>query len=205
MDTCASTAPVIVLLAAGEGRRFGGIKQLAEVGGQTMLRHAAQSAFDTGLAVIVVTGAHAARTEPLLADLPVHVLRHAGWREGLGSSLAAGMRHLLHHRPQASAVLVCLADQPLIDAATLRALIDRHEHLPGRIIASSHAGKAGPPALFPRDCFEALLASSGDQGARTLLVTEANRVTVLDQANGMDVDTPADLAQACDAWLASRR
>ncbi len=195
-----STAPVIVLLAAGEGRRFGGIKQLAPIGGQPMLRGAAQVAQATGLAVIVVTGAHAATTEPLLTDLAVHVVRHEGWREGMGSSLAAGMRHVLVHNPRASGVLVCLADQPLIDAAALRALIDHHARLPAQIVATSHDGKAGPPALFPHDCFPALLACSGDRGARALLVAEAKRVTVLDQASGIDVDTPADLARARDAW-----
>lgn len=199
-----STAPVIVLLAAGEGRRFGSIKQLAPIGGQPMLRGAAQAAQATGLAVIVVTGAHAATTEPLLTDLTVHIVRNEGWRDGMGSSLAAGMRHVLAHHPRASGLLVCLADQPLIDTAALRELIDHHTRLPAQIIATSHDGKAGPPALFPHDCFPALAACSGDHGARALLAAEAKRVTVLHRASSIDVDTPLDLARARDAWPPAR-
>lgn len=198
------TAPVIVLLAAGEGRRFGGIKQLAPIGGQPMLRGAVQVAQGTGLAVIVVTGAHAANTEPLLSDLCVDVVRNEHWPEGMGSSLATGMRHALVHYPHASGVLVCLADQPLIDAAALHALIDHHARRPAQIVATSHDGKAGPPALFPHDCFPALLACSGDHGARALLVAEAKRVTVLDHAGSVDVDTPADLVRAREAWPPGR-
>jgi len=53
------SAPVIVLLAAGEGRRFGGTKQLADIDGETMVHRAARTAIATGVELIVVTGAHA--------------------------------------------------------------------------------------------------------------------------------------------------
>ncbi|HET6432808.1 nucleotidyltransferase family protein [Dyella sp.] len=200
-----ASAPVIVLLAAGEGRRFGSAKQLAEVGGQAMLRRAVETAQATGLAVIVVTGAHAEAVEPLLADLPVQRLHHAQWREGMGSSLAAGMCHLRRHHPQASAVLVCLADQPLIDITILRAVLAEHGRVPERIVAVRHGDTAGPPALFPRQYFDVLAASSGDRGARALLAAEADRVSMIERANALDIDTPADLDRARRAWLAQQR
>ena len=192
----AQHAVVIVLLAAGEGRRYGGIKQLAEINGQPMVRHAARVALGTGAPVLVVTGAHAEQVEATLDDLPLEIIRHDGWADGIGSSLAAGIRHLHGVFPAASAALLCLADQPLVDTAALSRMLQRQHAAPQRILASDHAGSAGPPALFPRDCFATLMGLSGSRGAHAVLEREADRVDLIsvDVEAGLDVDTAEDLA-----------
>ena len=87
-------SPVILLLAAGEGLRFGGIKQLAEIQGEPMVRRAARCALEQDIPVVVVTGAYAEQVEAVLDDLPLRLIRYDGWHEGMGSSLAAGVRYL---------------------------------------------------------------------------------------------------------------
>lgn len=188
-------SPVILLLAAGDGSRFGGAKQLADIAGEPMVRRVARMLLETHAPVLVVTGAHAVGVEAVLDDLPLGVVRCGDWQRGMGNSLAAGMRALTRAFPHASAVLICLADQPLLDTATLHTMLQRHQVAAERILATGHDRAQGPPVLFPRDCFAALAALSGSYGARGLLKAEASRVEVFTAPSGIDVDTQEDLNQ----------
>ncbi|WP_458068452.1 nucleotidyltransferase family protein [Rhodanobacter sp. BL-MT-08] len=193
MTELGDSAPVIVLLAAGESRRFGGIKQLADIDGETMVHRAARTALATGAELIVVTGAHAEQVSAALADLPLRLVRHAGWADGMGSSLAAGIRVVVDHFPQATGALLCLADQPLLETSCYTRMLERHQQQPGRILATKQNGVAGPPALFPQDCFAELMQWSGDRGAQALFGREPERVEIFAWPDIIDVDTPADL------------
>lgn len=195
MSTPDITSPTILLLAAGEGSRFGGAKQLADVGGEPMVRRVARTLLETGMPVLAVTGAYAGDVEAVLKNLPLHLLRCEDWPLGMGRSLAAGMRESMRLFRHASGVLVALADQPLLDAELLRAMFRRHAQAPDRILATVQRGTQGPPALFPRDCFEALAALSGPHGARALLQRDASRVELFKMRDAIDVDTHEDLKQ----------
>lgn len=194
----------IVLLAAGAGERYGSIKQLAPIEGEPMLRHVARGLLELGTPMVVVTGAHAAEVETALTGLPVAIERHAGWADGMGSSLAAGIRRAATDHPGASGALLCLADQPLLDIALLRRMLARHRVAANAILATTRDGADGPPVLFPRDCFATLARWSGPRGARALLAREAQRVERFATSTTLDVDTPADLQSVRHA-LAARR
>lgn len=184
---------VIVLLAAGEGRRFGSLKQLADIDGEPMVRRSARQAIDSGAPVIVVTGADAERVESALIGLSVHIVRNTAWAKGMGSSIALGVGELSRHFPQVTGALLCLADQPMIEQALFQALLTRHQAAGDRILASEHVGVTGPPVLFPRDCFQTLMNWSGAEGANALLRQESARVERFSNHGGSDVDTPDDL------------
>lgn len=192
-----TSPPAIVLLAAGEASRFGSLKQLAPIGGEPMVRRAALQALACGVPVLVVLGAGADRIAPVLADLPLQQVVHPGWRDGMGSSLAAGVRAVQATYPNASGVLVMLADQPRLGTPLLAHLIDRHAQAPTQIIATAQAGRAGPPVLFPHADFNALAATRGPHGARDWLQREAARVLLVEPsgcgADLGDIDTPDDL------------
>lgn len=194
-------APVIVLLAAGEGSRFGGAKQLAEIAGEPMLRRVTRVLLRTDLPIIVVTGAHADAVEAVIDDLPLSMIRCEDWQLGMGQSLATGVRELTRAFPQASAALVCLADQPLMNDELLRTVLQRHANAPDRVLAAAQQGVLGPPVLFPRDCFDTLGRLSGTYGARDVLKEHAARVETFVFDAGIDVDTPEDMARV-QAWLA---
>jgi CTP:molybdopterin cytidylyltransferase MocA len=194
-------SPVILLLAAGEGQRYGGIKQLADIHGEPMVRRAARAALSHGVPVIVVIGAHAEKVQAVLDDLPLQIIHHDDWHQGMGSSLAAGVRYLHANYPQVSAALLCLADQPLLEAALFRQMLHRHAQAPERLLITEQNGVSGPPVLFPSDCFEALMTWSGPRGAYALIEREAARVERVASLSGIDVDTPQDLQRVRD-WLA---
>ncbi len=87
-----------VVLAAGGSIRFGQPKQLAIFQGEPLVRRIVTAAKDAGCApVVVVVGADAAEITPVLAGLSVSIIEHPNWSNGLGSSIAVGVKHADHH------------------------------------------------------------------------------------------------------------
>ncbi len=182
----------MLVLAAGESRRFGSPKQLVRLNGRPMLHRAVAVASQiAGNAVTVVLGAHAEQLAPLLRHSTASVLVNRHWNEGMGSSLREGVRAL---PSTCEAVLIMLADQPKVSAPDLGRLAAAWHNHPQSIVAASFAGRCGAPAVFPRECFSDLLQLRGDQGARNLFERYSTRLVrvPLPQA-AIDIDTPEDL------------
>ena len=187
-----------VVLAAGASSRLGMPKQLLVHEGEALVRRAARAAILAGAdPVLVVLGADASRVRAALDGLAgVHVVENERWSDGLASSLAAGVRALLVAAP-VDAVLVTLADQPLVGATELSALLARlGDGDDDRIVAAEYAGTIGVPAVIGREHADALLALSGDRGAGAWLRSQGDRVARVPMpAAAMDVDTPDDAAR----------
>ena len=181
-----------VLLAAGGSSRFRASKQLAQYRGRSLLRHAATTAAEAlGPGVHVVLGADADAARAELDGLDVRIVVHAHWREGLASSLKAGIRALPH---TCGAALIMLCDQPRVDAGTLRRLLAAWSLAPQRLIACGYAGTLGAPAIVPRPFFPEVYALTGDRGAKALLQRHREEtICVPAPEAALDVDTPADL------------
>ena len=194
---------VAVLLAAGEGRRFGGLKQLATVEGEPMIRRVARTLLRLGGPLLVVTGSGGEAVAGALAGLMLTGVPNPHWRDGLGTSLGVGIRAVRERFPGAQAALVCLADHPLLDVRSLQAVLDRHASAPERILAGDHAGTPGPPVLLPADCIDELAAWHGERGAQAWLRQQGSRVECLSLELD-DVDTTADLVRV-QQRLARRR
>jgi molybdenum cofactor cytidylyltransferase len=184
--------PWVVLLAAGGSRRFGAPKQLARIGGESLLRRSARVALAAAPAgCAVVLGARAVHLARELEDLPVTTVINRRWQSGLGGSLAIGVAAL----PRAArAALVLLADQVSVGPADLELLCAAWRAAPTAIVAARSGGVVGPPAVFPRRYFPILRRLRGDQGARELLRAGKRRVVVLElAAASTDIDRPLDL------------
>jgi len=181
-----------VVLAAGPARRFGSAKQLARVAGQPLLYTAVARAYEvTGNALVVVLGAEAAKLAPLLAHFPGSVIVNHEWREGLASSIRAGVARL---PPGCNGVLLLLADQAAVTADDLGRLAGTWRRQPQYIAAALYAGTLGAPAIFPRSMFRELTELRGDAGARPLLRRNPELVVSVPMPNAaIDVDTPEDL------------
>jgi CTP:molybdopterin cytidylyltransferase MocA len=192
--------PAILLLAAGAGRRFGGAKLLAAVAGRPLLLHALALAQELGVLTHVVLGAEAERLQSLLPEGTLPIV-HAGWAEGLGSSLAAGVRALPDDCP---GVLVLLADQPALRVAALRALIACWQRDPTQVCCARYDDKPGVPAIFPRRLFGELAALCGDRGAKPILQREASLERQLDMPEAsIDIDRGEDLMALAESLRAS--
>jgi molybdenum cofactor cytidylyltransferase len=181
-----------IVLAAGASTRFGSPKQLVRIGGRPLLHTVVTRAAEvTGNALIVVLGAGAAQLAPLLKHSPGAVIVNRHWREGLASSIRAGVARL---PPSCDGVLLVLADQAAVTTDDLRRLAGTWRRRPQCIAAALYAGTAGAPAIFPRSVFRELAALRGDAGARSILRRSPDRlVRVPMPAAEIDLDTPEDL------------
>lgn len=184
--------PWVVLLAAGASRRFGRPKQLARIGGESLLRRMARVALASDTAgCVVVLGARAARLRSELQGLAVAVAVNPRWRSGLSTSLAAGLKAVPGKAP---AALVLLADQAAVGPADLELLLSAWRAAPRTPVAARVAGRFGPPVVLPRRLFTPLARLRGDRGARELLQDPSLRTIGVElPAAGRDVDRPADL------------
>ena len=181
-----------IVLAAGASTRFGSAKQLVRLAGRPLLHTVVTRASEvTGNALIVVLGSGAAQLAPLLKHSPGSVVINQEWREGLASSIRAGVARL----PAAcSAVMLLLADQAAVTAEDLKRLAGSWRKQPQHIAAALYSGSCGAPAIFPRSSFRSLSELRGDTGARALLVRNSDRVVRVPMPSAaVDVDTPEDL------------
>ena len=196
MSASGPASPGALVLAAGAASRMGEPKQLSVHEGEPLVCRAASAAVQAGAhPVIVVLGAHAALVAPALASLRgATLLVHDDWRDGLASSLAAGLRALLA-ASACDAILITLADQPLVTADALRALLAAFS-TERRIVAAEYGDGVGVPVVVGREHAAELMALTGDRGAGAWLRTHDADVTRLPlPAAEVDVDTPADLAR----------
>ncbi|MBS1879678.1 MAG: nucleotidyltransferase family protein [Actinobacteria bacterium] len=183
---------VAVVLAAGEGRRFGGRKQLAPLAGRPLLEHAlAAAAAGPADGTVLVIGADAEEVEAGVELGAATVVRCVDWERGQGASLRAGLAAL---EPEVAAALVTLGDEPFLPAeAAARLLAARRPGLAA--LRAGYSGRPGHPVLIERELFAPLLAAPADAQPAAVL-REAGIATVEcgDLGDPADVDTPAQLA-----------
>jgi len=199
-----------VLLAAGQGSRFGRPKALVELDGQTLAERGV-SLLQAGGAdpVLIVTGAAQVELGPASK---VRTVRNGEWRTGMGSSLRAALRALADPDvgpevgPEVGAAVVALADQPLVGATAVRHLIAAYQ-AGATVAVAAYDGKPRNPVLLAREHWPEVIAmATGDQGARAFLRARPDLVTLVecgDTGRPDDIDTPADLERIAVSWPGS--
>jgi CTP:molybdopterin cytidylyltransferase MocA len=214
-----------VLLAAGEGSRFGRPKALVELDGQTLAERGIHMLLAGGAdPVLVVTGAAQIELAPKDPKTPkdpkaskdpqapgheIHTVYNGEWRTGMGSSLRAALRALSQAGkpdaaersaavlpPDVAAVVVALADQPLVGAEAVARLIAAHR-AGASVAVAAYQGQPRNPVLLAREHWpEVIATATGDQGARAFLRARPDLVTLIecgDTGRPDDIDTTADL------------
>lgn len=191
-----------LILAGGAGRRFGGGKLAADLGGAPLVRRVADRVAAAGFdETLLVTGADAAQVRAATAGLPLRIVHAADWAEGMAATLRAGIAAL---STEARGACVFLGDMPLVPTGICRDLTAAAERA-GYAARVRLQGEPGHPAAFTRAAFADLMALEGDRGATALLRQRPEAVAYLDTADSgalLDVDTPEDLAATARAWNA---
>ena len=185
-----------VLLAAGSGSRLGGKpKSLLELGGVPLIRRQLIALSGAGVdEVVVVLGHHADAIEASVRDFPVTLARNPSPDDGQASSVRTGLQALAG---KLDAVVVALADQPMVNAQDITDLISAFKKRgAAQMVVPRVAGEPGNPVIFEAALRDEWLA--GDLNAACRRWREANpeRVHWFDTDNSryrVDIDTPEDL------------
>lgn len=182
-----------VVLAAGSSTRFGRVKQLEPFNGLSLAANAIRKTESVcGARSVLVLGkewqAIAASCEPLAGFFVIN----DEYEQGLATSIACGIRAVADN---ADGILLMLADLPLVTTEHLQNLLAAWEDSPRSIVASEFEDTLGPPVVFPRIDFDALLRLSGDRGARPVIDANLERVLpIACEEAAFDIDRPEDLA-----------
>ncbi|MDZ4130215.1 MAG: nucleotidyltransferase family protein [Hydrogenophaga sp.] len=169
MNTPTASQPLrtgVLILAAGAGRRMGGrAKCLLQVQGQSLLERLVCAVRGLGLHTpVLVLGHHAAEIQAHLAHWPEHLtprqVVNPAPEDDPASSLHTGLRAL---DADVQAVMVLLADQPLINAADIGAVLGAFQRRPAgsKVLVPTVDGVPGHPVMFDAAVRADLLAAPG--------------------------------------------
>ena len=184
---------VVLIMAAGASRRMKGIKQLLPWKNSNFLTETINTVQKSkARTVSVVLGSNAERIEREcnLNQLGVNVIINPNWDEGLGNSIAIGVKGILRKFYDLDGILICLADQPLLTTEYFDSIIRQFKKDTSKIVATNYGKRVGVPALFPQFLFNELKCLNGDQGARDILENNIKKIVSIDAHNRqLDIDT----------------
>ena len=184
----------LIILAAGKASRMGKPKQLLTYQGSSLISHAVKIALNSICkSVVVVLGAYAEQIKPEINKLPVQIIENPDWETGMSSSIRAGISAINQNNHNLDAVIIALADQPLISEAVFNQLIEKYQDTNNKIIAAAYDDIVGVPALFNQTLFSELMDIEGDRGAKSLMGKYQDEVlTIPIPEAAIDIDTQDD-------------
>ena len=186
-----------IVLAAGGSTRMGQPKALLTIGagGQTFLNRILRTLDAAAIEeVIVVLGTEAGVVEQAaIAGPRVRFVQNPRPERGQLSSLLEGLR--VADRPGVEAVMVTLVDVPLVEAATVRTLVDAYRNRRPPVTRPVSGARHGHPVIFDRAVFDEIRRADEAIGVKSVLRAHAGEileVPVDDEGAFSDIDTPED-------------
>ncbi len=181
----------LIIPAAGLSRRHPPNKLLLPLEGETVIQRSVARFIEAPCEILVILGHQAERLERCLSECygdRVRLVRNPRYREGLASSLRAG---ILAARGEADYLAFCGGDRPFIRHDTVIRLFDRVAELRPRILRPVCEGRPGQPCFFSAEFRSELLELEGDTGGRRVLERHAEEtleVEVEDRGTVRDMD-----------------
>lgn len=183
----------MVMLAAGNSRRFGGNKLLYEVDGTPMYVHALEQLIrvkkereeqqkETDLKITVVTQYE--KIAETANEKRIQVLFNPHPEQGISSSIKIG----LEANQEADAVLFTVSDQPWLSWKTISALINTFCNSEKGIACVSYQEKMGNPCIFRKKYYEELLALNGDKGGKKVMMRYLEDTLILEVSDGRELE-----------------
>lgn len=183
-----------IVLAAGQSRRMGQPKLVLPWGKHTVIEQVVGTLFSAEIQkIVVVTGGARDLVEAALSGSEVTFAHNPDYDQSeMLRSLQVGIRAL---PADCQALLVVLGDQPLIEAAVVRAVVDLFLSTNASIVIPSYQMRRGHPWLVKRSHWDELLSMSSDQTMHQFIQAHRDEIAyvIVDTASILqDMDTPED-------------
>jgi molybdenum cofactor cytidylyltransferase len=182
----------VVILAAGFSSRMKQLKPLLPLGDATVTDFAVSTFQSLGVEVILVVGNRKEEVISGIKSRGVTIVNNPDFEKGMFSSIQAGIKQI-QKEPQAFFILP--VDIPLVEAATIKTIMDAGVAHPQSIIYPTFTGKRGHPPLIPTGLIPEVLAWKQDGGLKAYLKSKeqlAINIPVNDSFILFDIDTPED-------------
>ena len=181
----------LIMLAAGNSRRFGSNKLLYEIGGVPMylrtLHKLQKAASELGnCEIIVVTQYEEIASKA--QESGVRVLINSHPERGISSSMQIG----LAAAKESAACLFIVSDQPWLTTETIVNLVHKFQSEHKGMACTLLNDKTGNPCIFSRKYYQELQEITGDKGGKQIINRHPEDVAYLeieDAKELVDVDT----------------
>ena len=185
-----------IVPAAGLSSRMGQNKLLMPFAGKSLIERAVDTLMTSGVdEIVVVLGHEANLVRSRLEGKSVHFVDNPDYRAGLSTSVRAGMEAA----PKgADAMMIYLADQPLLEADEVRRLVlafAEAKRAGKSIVVPFFCNKRGNPVILDASYREMVLDVVGDAGCRRIIKRHPEQVFAVQMETDhvvRDVDTPED-------------
>jgi molybdenum cofactor cytidylyltransferase len=183
-----------VVLAAGQSRRMGRPKMVLPWGTTTVIGQVADVLNHAGIdPIVVVTGGAKSQVVSALEGLPVTTIHNPFY---LQSEMLISLQLGLKAMPDdVSAVLVCLGDQPQIEAEVVKLVAAYYRETKMPLVIPSFQMRRGHPWLVDRYLWEAILSLDPESNLRQFLQMHQDKIAYVTVSTGSilkDLDTPED-------------
>ncbi len=153
----------VLILAAGEGKRMGRIKQLMDFGGSTFLEETIKKYSTYCQEIIVTLGFHKEAIRARINELGFTYQEIEDYKEGMSASFRETRSF------NADYFMVTPCDLPLVEDYTIESLLKAYRENEGEIIVPRFMGKKGHPVVFPISLQNSFKNIKGDIGARDII------------------------------------
>jgi molybdenum cofactor cytidylyltransferase len=193
-----------ILLASGFSKRFGGRNKLSvPFRGKPLARYTLELAIELGFpgGIYFVTASD--DVAALTADLPgVKTIKNFAPEKGLRESVRLGVEAACAKpAPDAEYYLFFHCDQPLLDAATVKLILEERCH--GCIVEPRYHGRPGNPCLFSALFREELLSLGEGKTPRFIKERHPEKVRGVEVSNPLILED-VDNEEALERLLGQR-
>jgi molybdenum cofactor cytidylyltransferase len=191
-----------IILAAGEAKRMGKLKQLLPLGQSTILEKTIENVVSSRVnETIVVLGYQAEKIIPKINSAPVKIIVNPLYQDGMSTSIITG---LMAVGAETDAIMLILADQPFIDSQVINHMLDEYKSHNKGIVVPVHRGQRGHPVIISLRYKSELLNLKGDIGAREVIPRHSEDVHEVKFGSPgitVDIDTEEDYDGSFRFWL----
>ncbi len=190
-------------------------KLLLPLGGRPVLIHVLETALASQARPIILVLGH--RADEVRSQVAAHIQQHdisiienPNYRQGMSTSLHMGLHALTNIRDNnrqnvdlPTSTVILLGDQPLMTASIIDSLIATRATSGKSIIVPLYHGKRGNPVLFAADLFPELMAVTGDEGGRSVIMRHPQDVATVEVSEATassDIDTWEAYQQVVAEW-----
>ena len=183
----------LILLAAGNSKRFNGNKLLAIYKDKPIYMYIVEKVLDLKVNKIICVTQYKEIKEALL-NTDINIVMNENSSLGVSSSIKLG----INFDKNADGYMFMVCDQPFISIETLNSLIDNFINGDKGIVCVGYGDNKGNPVIFSKRYVNELLSLEGDNGGKRILnghLNDLNIVNVDSAIELVDIDTQEELGK----------
>lgn len=184
----------LILLAAGNSKRFNGNKLLAIYKEKPIYMHIVNNVLKLEVNKIICVTQYEEIREALL-NTNINVVMNTNSSLGISSSIKLG----INFDKEADGYMFMVCDQPFITEKTLKILLDKFINGEKGIVCVGCGNNKGNPVIFSKKYINELLSLQGDNGGKRILKGHLNDLNVVNIDNEIelfDIDTQEEFTKA---------